>query len=83
MQLKEYRRSTGLTLEDIATLVGLAPRSVNRHERGERLPNTVQIERYRKATGGAVQHEDWVKTARKRPALAARTFRATAVGEPV
>ena len=65
MQLRAYRTAKGLTLEDLAGLTGLGVMTISCHERGVRFPSLRQIEQYRKATGGAVQHEDWAALARR------------------
>ena len=63
--MRAYRTAKGLTLEDLAGLTGIGIMTVSRHERGVRFPGTQQIELYRKATGGAVQHQDWAALARR------------------
>lgn len=75
MQLKDYRSDKGLTLDDVAEMMGFKSAStVHRHETGVRIPRLDQVERYRKATGGAVTADDWVslsaKTRKKMAALA-------------
>lgn len=65
MQLRDYRRAKGLTLHDMADLVGWGFNMVSRHERGLSKPSPEQVEKYRKATGGEVQHSDWVALARR------------------
>lgn len=65
MQMRAYREEKGLTLEDLSGLTGIGIMTISRHERGVRFPGTQQIERYRKATGGAVQHSDWAALARR------------------
>ncbi|MBA4306438.1 MAG: hypothetical protein C0429_06835 [Sphingopyxis sp.] len=67
MQLRDYRKDKRLNLEDVANLAGITPGTVSRHENGRRKPDMDQIETYRKITGGAVTHEDWVKLHKKKP----------------
>ena len=67
MQLRDYRKEKRLNLEDIATLAGIVVSTVSRHEKGRRKPDMNQIETYRKITGGAVTHEDWVRLHKKKP----------------
>jgi transcriptional regulator with XRE-family HTH domain len=73
MQLRAYRKAKGLTLADIAELMGFIdkntglprPATVHRHEQGLRTPDLPTIERYRKVTGGDVTYDDWAKLPRK------------------
>lgn len=65
MQLREYRTEKGLTLMDVADLVGWGFNKVSRHERGAVTPSIEEIEKYRKLTGGAVRHEDWLELTMK------------------
>lgn len=65
MQLRDYRKAKGLTLHDMADLVGWGFNMVSRHERGISAPTVEQVEKYRKATGGEVEHRDWVDLARR------------------
>lgn len=67
MQLRTYRKEKRLNLEDIAMLSGTAISTVSRHEKGRRKPDIHQIETYRKITGGAVTHADWVHLHKKKP----------------
>lgn len=67
MQLKDYRTQRGLTLADMAELMGFVDRksgkphatTVFRHETGKQTPDFDTIEKYRKATGGEVTVTDW------------------------
>lgn len=60
MQLRNYRKLTGLTLSEVAEAVELANASVvRRHERGEAHPDATTIERYRAFSDGAVTERDW------------------------
>ena len=63
-QLRDYRAKAGLTLRDMSELTGFSIRMVNRHELGIYLPNPVQIEKYRKATGGQGTSADWARLQR-------------------
>lgn len=77
MQLKTYRTQNDLTLADVAEklrTVGLyvaTPRTVHRHETGEREPSFRTIEAYRKITGDAVRGEDWLEMQAERDRAAA------------
>ncbi|QUT04026.1 helix-turn-helix transcriptional regulator [Sphingobium phenoxybenzoativorans] len=60
MQLRAYRKLTGLTLDQVAEIVGVANASVvSRHERGVQRPETETVEKYRDLTDGAVTERDW------------------------
>lgn len=61
MQLRDYRAEKGLTLHDVAAMVPWGFNKVSRHERGILEPKPSEVEIYRKITGNAVTHDDWVK----------------------
>lgn len=60
MHPRSYRKQAKLTLSDMAELVGASNASVvSKHERAIMFPSPERIERYRKASAGAVTHEDF------------------------
>ena len=62
MELADYRKQTGRSLESIAQAVGMSNASaVLKHETGQTMPKAAIIERYRKVTDGAVTAEDFVR----------------------
>ena len=66
MDLRQHRRQNRLTLSDIAELMGHDnPATVHRHETGLRKPDALTMDRYRKATGGNVTFEDWVRLGKR------------------
>lgn len=74
MHPKSYRKEKGLTLRDLAELIGASNASVvSKHERGMMFPSPETIERYRKATGGAVTYADWLSIRQRAKRAAART----------
>jgi transcriptional regulator with XRE-family HTH domain len=76
MQMRNYRIAKGLTLADVAELMGfISPNNgrplfgtVHRHESGARMPDIETVERYRKMTGGAVTIDDWLKLRKRKGA---------------
>ena len=74
MQLRDFRQMKAWTLQELANLMGYAnPRTVERHEKGTRFPQSVDIEKYQQLSDGAVRFEDFValKKAREKDALPA------------
>lgn len=65
-QLREYRKARQLTLGDVSELTGIALNMVSRHERGIYMPKPIQIEKYRKLTGGEVTSADWARLQKER-----------------
>lgn len=83
MQLKEYRSHVGLSLEDVARMMGFIsaktgqplPATVQRHETGQRQPDLETIEQYRKVSGGRVTIDDWQELRRKTKRVATQNPR--------
>lgn len=66
MQLRDFRKAKGLTLEQVSGFMGFkAASTVQRHEVGERTPSLREIDRYFIYTDGAVTAEDWSELRRK------------------
>lgn len=62
MNPRNYRKSRGLTLSEMAELIGAANGStVSKQERGSIFPSPEYIEAWRKASNGKVQYEDWIE----------------------
>lgn len=60
MHPRQFRKSKGLTLEQLAEKVGAANASVvSRHELGTTFPTPEMIERYRKFSRGKVRFDDF------------------------
>lgn len=68
MKLADWRRTAGLTQEDLASQLGLIPVSIARYESGTRLPGPATMIAIFELTGGAVQPNDFYAL----PNLAAR-----------
>jgi len=62
MNPRRFRKSRGLTLHEMAELLGAANAStVSKQERGNTFPTPENIERWREISGGKVQYEDFVE----------------------
>jgi predicted transcriptional regulator len=62
MELADYRKWKGLSLDAIAKEVGMSNASaVLKHETGQVMPKAAIIDRYREMTNGAVTAEDFVR----------------------
>ena len=68
MLLKDYLAERGITLSEMALLIGATqpdgspnPSKVYRHAHGIHKPSFETIERYRIATNDSVRAEDWVQ----------------------
>lgn len=59
MKLGDWRRSQGLTQEDLAARLGLIPVSIARYESGLRLPGPAVMIQIFEISGGAVQPNDF------------------------
>lgn len=71
MNPRRFRTSRRLTLEEMAELIGAAHAStVSKQERGLIFPSPEYIERWREASDGKVQYEDWIELRRPVPAMA-------------
>jgi hypothetical protein len=71
MQLSEYLRATNTTYTKMAAAIGAGSVAVVwRHATGDRHPTPDFIERYEKATLGAVKAQDWQELARSKAAEA-------------
>lgn len=61
MNPRRFRKSRGLTLAEMADLVGASTGStVSKHERGLTFPSPEYVEAYRNVSQGKVQYEDWI-----------------------
>lgn len=59
MKLSEWRRSVGLTQEELAEKLGLITGSVARYESGARMPGPAVLVALYELSGGAVQPNDF------------------------
>lgn len=74
MDLRKARRKRGLTLDQVADLIGIKLMSVSRHERGASYPRPSVLEKYLVLYHGDVTEADIRETYRKarksRPSVA-------------
>lgn len=53
--IREQRTRAGLTQEQLGTMLGVAPSTVNKWENGKREPSFVMFEKLLTVTGGEIQ----------------------------
>lgn len=64
MQLRDYRTTAGLTLQQVADTTGISTAAISRHERGIYRPTLEEIDVYQSISKGAVRFDDWLELAR-------------------
>jgi DNA-binding transcriptional regulator YdaS (Cro superfamily) len=59
--IKSKLSEAGMSRRTVAEQAGLSYTYLSDMLNGRSIPNAVQVEAIRRATGGAVTHDDWVK----------------------
>jgi transcriptional regulator with XRE-family HTH domain len=71
-KLRQWRRTAGLTLAELAAKVGVSEVTMSRYELGTRQPLAEHMLKIEKITAGAIQPADFIAAAaRRRKASAA------------
>jgi len=62
MTLREWREKKGLTMVELARMLGVDKSAVSRWESGERFPSRRSLKKIAEVTGGEVTANDFLKT---------------------
>jgi transcriptional regulator with XRE-family HTH domain len=62
MTLREWREKKGLTMVELARMLGVDKSAVSRWESGERFPSRRFLKKIAEVTGGEVTANDFLKT---------------------